>query len=209
MLKRPIFLATCMYGITFIILENTAGTSVSFATNILDACHITQTPGRGIGIPLAVNTFCCVLHTLSRKWGILLNNFFRTLKLCLLIFIIIIEIVCKLLGNHILLFRAFKNVLTSRFPIGINHDIASIKFDPKTSFNSTQAPGYPINTPKHSSMSYSHSELSTKSTMYVHFNTKLRRHFSTHILIMLARWPPKFVTHVKYSLGRLFLESLQ
>lgn len=100
MLKRPIFLATCMYGITFIILENTAGTSVSFATNILDACHITQTPGKIIGIALAVNTFCCVLHTLSRKWGILLNNFFGTLKLCILIFIIIIGIVCKLLGEY-------------------------------------------------------------------------------------------------------------
>jgi len=143
MLKRPTFLATCMYGITFIILENTAGTSVSFATNILDACHITQTPGKIIGIALAVNTFCCVLHTLSRKWGILLNNFFGTLKLCLLIFIIIIGIVCKLLVNYVLLLRGIKTVLNSRFLIGINHDVASLNFDPKTSFNFDKSPRLP------------------------------------------------------------------
>lgn len=178
MLKRTIFLATCMYGITFIILENTTETSISFATNILDACHITQTPGKIIGIALAVNTFCCVLHTLSRKWGILLNNFFGTLKLCLLIFIIIIGIFCKLQVNDILLLRATKNVLNSRFPIGINHDIASINFDSKTSFNLDKSPRLP----------YQYAEaflyvilplLSIKSTMYVHSKTKLRRHFST------------------------------
>ena len=206
MLKRPIFLATCMYGITFIILENTAGTSVSFATNILDACHITQTPGKIIGIALAVNTFCCVLHTLSRKWGILLNNFFGTLKLCLLIFIIIIGIVCKLLVNHVLLLRGIKTVLNSRFLIGINHDVASLNFDPKTSFNFDKSPRLPYRYAEAFLYVILHSELSIKSTMYVHSNTKLRRHFSTHVLIMLARWLPKFETHVRYSLGRLLLE---
>lgn len=95
MLKSPLFLATCMYGITFIILENTAANAVSFATNILDASLITQTPGKITAIAIAGNTFCCVLHTLSRKWGILLNNFFGTVKLFILLFVIIIGIICK------------------------------------------------------------------------------------------------------------------
>ncbi|KAF8865684.1 amino acid transporter, partial [Acephala macrosclerotiorum] len=120
MLKSPLFLATCMYGITFTILENTAGNSVSFATNILDAAHITETPGKVIGIALAANTFCCLLHALSRKWGILLNNFFGTLKLSILIFVVIIGI------------------------IWINHDVAKDNFDAKTSFNFDKSPRLPF-----------------------------------------------------------------
>ena len=95
MLKRPVFLATCMYGITFIILENTASNSVSFATNILDAAHVKEAPGKIIVIAIAANTLCCLLHALSRKWGILLNNFFGTLKLFILLFVIIIGLICR------------------------------------------------------------------------------------------------------------------
>ena len=201
-----------MYGITFIILENTAGTSVSFATDILGACHITQTPGRVIGIALAANTFCCVLHTLSRKWGILLNNFFGTLKLCLLIFIIIIGIVCKLLVNHILLLRAIKNVLTSCFLIGINHDIASINFDPKTSFKFDTSHRLPYKYAEaflYVILPFGAFHQINYVRPFQHEAARLRRHFSAHILITLARWPPKFETHVKYSLERLLRESSQ
>jgi amino acid transporter len=93
MLKSPLFFATCMFGITFTILENTAGSSVSFAGSVLDAAHVTQTPGRLIGIALGDNTFCCLLHSFSRKWGIIINNAFGTIKLGLLIFIVIIGFV--------------------------------------------------------------------------------------------------------------------
>lgn len=96
MLKRPLFLATCMYGITFTILENGAGQCVAFAVDILDAAHATQTPGKIIGIAFAINTFVCGLHAFSRKWGILINNFFGVLKLVILIFVIIIGIICDL-----------------------------------------------------------------------------------------------------------------
>jgi len=94
MLKRPVFLATCMYGITFIVLENTASNSVSFATNILDAAHVKEAPGKIIAIAIAANTLCCLLHALSRKWGILLNNFLGTLKLFILLFVIVIGLIC-------------------------------------------------------------------------------------------------------------------
>ena len=93
MLKKPAFLATCMFGINYIILENTAANSVSFAANILDAAFIQQTPGKIIALALAVNTVCCLLHALSRKWGIYLNNFFGSTKLLMLVFIVILGLV--------------------------------------------------------------------------------------------------------------------
>ncbi len=90
-----------MYGITFILLENTASNSVSFATYILDAARVTEAPGEIIIIAIAANSLCCLLHALSRKLGILLNNFSGTLKLFILLFVIIIglhgkkSLVCK------------------------------------------------------------------------------------------------------------------
>jgi amino acid transporter len=87
------FLATCLFGITFIVLENTAPNSIAFAQNILDAANAQATPGKVIAIAIAANTFCCLLHSLSRKWGILLNNFLGVVKLCILVFVVIIGLV--------------------------------------------------------------------------------------------------------------------
>ncbi|KUJ09194.1 uncharacterized protein LY89DRAFT_598930 [Mollisia scopiformis] len=119
MLKRPLFLATCMFGIIFIILENTAGTSVSFAQSILTAAHTKQTPGKIIAIALSANTFCCLLHAVSRKWGIILNTFLGTVKLLLLLFIIIIGFVW------------------------LNRDTANHNFDSKTAFIFDNSPKLP------------------------------------------------------------------
>lgn len=112
-------MATCVYGITFIstlkwllfflpwqiyskvnadfsiVQEQTAANSVSFASNILDAAHITLTPGKVIAIAIAANTTCCLLHALSRKWGIILNNVFGSVKLLILVFLIICGFVCE------------------------------------------------------------------------------------------------------------------
>lgn len=95
MFKSPLFLATCLYGITFIIQEQTAANSVSFATNILDAAHIDLVPGKIIGVAIAANTVCCLLHALSRKWGIILNNVFGSVKLLILLFLIVCGIICE------------------------------------------------------------------------------------------------------------------
>jgi len=119
MLKRPLFLATCLYGITFIILENTAGNSVSFAQNILDAAHITETPGKVIAVALAGNTFCCLLHALSRRWGIILNNVFGTVKFFMLLFFVIIGLVWT------------------------NREVAYDNFNPQTAFDYTNSPRLP------------------------------------------------------------------
>jgi hypothetical protein len=72
------FLATCLFGIAFIVLENSAHNAIALAQNILDAAHADTTPGKIIAIALAANTFCCSLHAISRRWGIILNNVFGT-----------------------------------------------------------------------------------------------------------------------------------
>lgn len=119
MLKRPMFLATCLFGIAFIILENTAINAVAFAQNVLDAAGAKATPGKIIAIALAANTFCCLLHAISRKWGVILNNVFGTVKFFLLGFIVTIGF------------------------IWINRDVAKSNFDVSTSFSTEHSPKLP------------------------------------------------------------------
>ena len=114
------FLATCLFGISFITLETTAPNSVSFAQNILDASHVQATPGKIIAIALAANAFCCLLHAISRRWGIILNNVFGVVKFFILVFIVIIGLVW------------------------INRDVASSNFDITTSFSSKNSPKAPF-----------------------------------------------------------------
>jgi amino acid transporter len=119
LLKKPTFLATCLFGITFIVLENTAANSVSLAQNLLDAAHTQQTPGRIIAISLAANTLACLLHTISRKWGIILNNVLGVVKFLILFFIFIIGL------------------------IWIDRDVANDNLGIKTSFNRRNTPRLP------------------------------------------------------------------
>ncbi len=113
------FLATCLFGITFIVLENTAPNSIAFAQNILDAADAQATPGKVIAIAIAANTFCCLLHSLSRRWGILLNNFLGVVKFCILIFVIIIGLVW------------------------INTGVSNPNYAPSTSFTAETSPRLP------------------------------------------------------------------
>lgn len=113
------FLATCLFGITFIVLENTAPNSIAFAQNILDAADAQATPGKVIAIAIAANTFCCLLHSLSRKWGILLNNFLGAVKFFILVFVIIIGLVW------------------------MNTGVSSGNYAPSTAFSSQSSPRLP------------------------------------------------------------------
>ncbi|GAB1312831.1 hypothetical protein MFIFM68171_03041 [Madurella fahalii] len=87
--KSPKFLATCLFGISFIVFGNTATNSVAFAVAALQAAGAAQTPGKVVGLAIAVNTFCCLLHSMSRKWGIRLNNLLGSLKLMMIILMIL------------------------------------------------------------------------------------------------------------------------
>ncbi|KAK0655084.1 amino acid permease-domain-containing protein [Cercophora newfieldiana] len=100
-LKLPKFLATCVFGVSFIVFGNTAVNSIAFAVAVLQTAKHSddalesktsspsqQTPAMVVGIAIAVNTFACLLHSVSRKWGIRLNNLLGTMKLAMVFLLI-------------------------------------------------------------------------------------------------------------------------
>ena len=91
MLKKPRFLATCAFGISFIIFGNTATNSVAFAAAIIRGTGAKPSDHTGTiaVIAIAANTFCVLLHSMSRKWGVRFNNVFGMLKLAMLLVMII------------------------------------------------------------------------------------------------------------------------
>lgn len=75
-----------------------AGNAVAFAIRALQASHPGSTPedfssASVRGIAIAVATATCFIHTVSRRGGIILNNFFAIVKVSILILIIIVSIV--------------------------------------------------------------------------------------------------------------------
>lgn len=82
-----------MFGISFLVFGNTATNSVAFAVAAMQAAGVTSTAGKIVGIALAVNTFSCLLHSMSRKYGIWLNNLLGTLKMLMLVLMVIIGFV--------------------------------------------------------------------------------------------------------------------
>ncbi|KAF2202669.1 amino acid transporter [Delitschia confertaspora ATCC 74209] len=90
-LQKPKFLATCMYGIVFILLGNLSGNAIQFGRYVLLASgHDNPTRGPVIGLAIAALTIVVLVHTVSRKGGILMNNAFAILKVCILLTIIIL-----------------------------------------------------------------------------------------------------------------------
>ncbi|KAL2265778.1 hypothetical protein VTJ83DRAFT_6878 [Remersonia thermophila] len=89
-LKVPKYLATCLFGVSFLVFGNTATNCVAFAVAVLQAARTQLDAGRIIGVALAVNTLACLLHSMSRKLGIYLNNLFGTAKLLMLIVMIVL-----------------------------------------------------------------------------------------------------------------------
>jgi amino acid transporter len=78
-----------VFGVSFLVFGNTATNSVAFAVATLQAAGVTSTANKIVGIAIAANTFSCLLHSMSRKWGIRLNNLLGSLKLLLLVVMII------------------------------------------------------------------------------------------------------------------------
>lgn len=93
---------------------------MSFAQNVLDASNTQATPGRILAISIAATTFCCLLHAVSRKWGIILNNVFGVIKFLILLFIVLVGL-CY-----------------------INRDVACDNFNLATSFDFTTSPKRPF-----------------------------------------------------------------
>jgi amino acid transporter len=96
-LKRPKFLATCMYGIPFILLGNLAGNALALGRYVMLAAgysdaagKLTASRGSVIGIAIGALTLVILLHMSSRRGGIILNNAFAIFKVLLLLAIIVI-----------------------------------------------------------------------------------------------------------------------
>src|SRR4051812_2092132 len=85
-----------MYGIAFIVLGNLSGNAIALGRYVmLAAGH--DDPGKGpvIGIAIAALVIITLLHVFSRRGGILVNNFFAVLKVCMLLMIIIVGIATR------------------------------------------------------------------------------------------------------------------
>ena len=91
LLQRPRFLATCMYGIAFLILGNLSGNAVAFGTYVLSAAGVENAPRSwNIGIAIAATTVSCLIHVFSRRGGIILSNIFAVVKVLILLVIVIL-----------------------------------------------------------------------------------------------------------------------
>lgn len=86
---------TCSFAIMFTLLYNLSGNAISFSLQFMTATGLHdptsgQIPDRGtaVGIAIATLTFVVLLHTFSRRGGILVNNAFAVIKVALLLAII-------------------------------------------------------------------------------------------------------------------------
>jgi amino acid transporter len=98
LLKTPKFFASCVYGITFVLIGNAAANALSFASHVVTASGDNVyggTPSKRVsnmvsGIAVATMTGVCLLHGIWRRAGIMVNNMFVFFKLLMLLMIIIL-----------------------------------------------------------------------------------------------------------------------
>ncbi|KAK3354051.1 amino acid permease-domain-containing protein [Lasiosphaeria hispida] len=87
--KGTVLYSACLYGISFICVGNMAGNCVNFAIRVLLASNPAADLdyGQVRGIACAAAFFSCIIHAVSRRGGILLNNLLATVKVCILLVI--------------------------------------------------------------------------------------------------------------------------
>ncbi|KAK4208073.1 amino acid/polyamine transporter I [Rhypophila decipiens] len=89
--KRPKHLVKCMYGISFVLVGNLSGNAIAFGIYVMSAAGYTENPPKGpvIGLAVMALTLTVVLHMISRRSGIYLNNAFALGKVLLLLALIV------------------------------------------------------------------------------------------------------------------------
>jgi amino acid transporter len=82
---------TCLYGTLFIVLGNLSGNAIAFGIYIMEAAgyDVDNCPGAIRGLAIGALTVACLLHAVSRRGGIWLNNLFAFLKVLILLLIIV------------------------------------------------------------------------------------------------------------------------
>lgn len=88
-IRRPLFLSTCVFGVAYVLLGNTATNSISFGIRALEASGQPVDNFKVRGIAIAVVTIVCLFHATWRKGGIYLNNIFASVKIVMLLVIIV------------------------------------------------------------------------------------------------------------------------
>ncbi|CZT18069.1 uncharacterized protein RCC_03907 [Ramularia collo-cygni] len=98
-LRLPHIRTTCSFSIMFVLMYNLSGNAISFGLQVLIASGYYdkssgEVPDRGIVIGIAVAALSAVvmIHMVSRKLGIWINNLFAILKVGLLLAIICLGI---------------------------------------------------------------------------------------------------------------------
>ncbi|KAK4243832.1 amino acid permease-domain-containing protein [Corynascus novoguineensis] len=91
--KGTILLIGCLFGISFICIGNMAGNCILCAVRLLQAAHPDQNAtsfgsGKVRGIAIAIALFACLIHSFSRRGGILLNNILALVKVGILLLLI-------------------------------------------------------------------------------------------------------------------------
>ena len=93
LLRKPKYLATCMYGIAFMVLGNLAGNAIALGEYVMRAAGYDDGDvprSWNIGIAIGSLTLACLVHVFSRRGGILLSNVLAVLKVMVLLAIIVI-----------------------------------------------------------------------------------------------------------------------
>ncbi|KAI5782673.1 amino acid permease-domain-containing protein [Geopyxis carbonaria] len=117
--RKPKYLATCVYGVIFICLGNTAGNAIAFSQHLLEACNVQDPlPWAVRGVAIAAITLACLMHGLWRVGGIYVNNILATIKVGTLLVII----GCGFAAYG----KAFPNVTTNTFKSGKTFEHTSL-----------------------------------------------------------------------------------
>lgn len=87
--KGTVLYVAVLYGISFICVGNMAGNGINFGIRVLQAARPDIEPSHGqvCAIATAVGLFSCAIHAVSRRGGILLNDFLAIVKVCILLII--------------------------------------------------------------------------------------------------------------------------
>lgn len=88
--RKPKFLITAMFASYVFLLGWAAPNSVIFGEYILNAAEVPVTRWNQRGIGLGCLSFCFIIHSVSVKWGLRLQNFLGVFKLIVIALITIV-----------------------------------------------------------------------------------------------------------------------
>ena len=80
-----------MYGISFVVLGNLSGNAIAFGIYVMNAAGYSDpTKGSVLGLAIGALSLTVLLHMVSRRAGIVINDIFAVLKVALLLIIIVL-----------------------------------------------------------------------------------------------------------------------